>query len=198
VGEGEKDVGQFDSAKETDFVTGCAMLMRTRVLRQIGPLDERFFLTHEDVDWCYRARSAGYSCQFVPAARVWHKVSASFARSRVGLGIYFTARNRLLWAEMHLGLMQRLRVYGEAGLELLFPGLLSHRRSTAPLIKKLYWLMLDGVKSNLEGFSDPSYRAWRYGATDYVRRRFGDCPADIRRSLMKDAEAFLASDKRGR
>ena len=197
VGDGEKDTGQFDEDKETDFVTGCAMLMRTSVVREIGPLDERFFLTHEDVDWCYRARSAGYSCRFVPAARVHHKVSASFARGRASLGIYFTARNRLLWAEMHLPALQRLRVYTEAGLELLIPRLLSHRRSTAPLAKRLYWLLRDGFRANWEGYSDPSYRAWRYGASDYIRRRFGDCPADVRLSLTKDAEAFRTSAHSG-
>src|SRR5262249_31120367 len=35
-----------------DWVSGAALLMRRDCLRQIGLLDERFFLYYEEVDWC--------------------------------------------------------------------------------------------------------------------------------------------------
>ena len=45
----------------TDYVCGAALFFRAAVVRQIGLLDERFFLVYEDNDWCFRARRAGFA-----------------------------------------------------------------------------------------------------------------------------------------
>jgi N-acetylglucosaminyl-diphospho-decaprenol L-rhamnosyltransferase len=43
-----------------DWVSGACMVVRRETLRDIGPLDERFFMYFEDADLCRRARGAGW------------------------------------------------------------------------------------------------------------------------------------------
>src|SRR5579862_1677105 len=71
------DHGEFDTLGDTDFVTGCAMLMRKQTLEQVGMFDPVFFpIYSEDADLSIRAHRAGWRLVFVPKARMWHKVSA--------------------------------------------------------------------------------------------------------------------------
>jgi GT2 family glycosyltransferase len=55
-----------------DWVAGASMLLRTRMLEEIGLLDEGYFLYFEEVDFCLRAARAGWSCWYVPSSRVMH------------------------------------------------------------------------------------------------------------------------------
>ena len=56
---------------------GGAALYRRTMLDQIGLFDEDFFAYLEDVDLAWRARRAGWRCLYVPAARVFHRHSAT-------------------------------------------------------------------------------------------------------------------------
>jgi GT2 family glycosyltransferase len=55
-----------------DWVTGCCLLVRRAVWRDLGGLDPAFFLYYEDVDLCRRAWQAGWSVWYDPAAVVVH------------------------------------------------------------------------------------------------------------------------------
>ena len=70
---------------EVDIVNGCCMMIRADVFRRIGLIDERFFLIHEESDFCLRARRAGFRCGVLGEALVWHKGSSSFKRSGAAL-----------------------------------------------------------------------------------------------------------------
>ncbi len=83
----ERDRGQHDRQREVDYITGCCLLVRAEVVRQIGLLDDGYFMYGEDVDWCLRARRAGYRLLFVPQARVWHKISSSSGGHAVAHGL---------------------------------------------------------------------------------------------------------------
>jgi GT2 family glycosyltransferase len=54
------------------WVTGCCLLVRRDCLRDLGGLDERFFLYYEDVDLCLRARQHGWSVWYEPNLAVIH------------------------------------------------------------------------------------------------------------------------------
>jgi GT2 family glycosyltransferase len=58
--------------RDVDWVCGSFLLMRRECLNQIGPLDERFFIYDEDIDWCRRAWSAGWRIRFWPGASMVH------------------------------------------------------------------------------------------------------------------------------
>jgi GT2 family glycosyltransferase len=66
-----------DEAHECDWVSGAAMIVRKQVLEQVGPLDEGYFLYFEEVDFCCRARNAGWQVWYVPQARVLHLEGAA-------------------------------------------------------------------------------------------------------------------------
>jgi N-acetylglucosaminyl-diphospho-decaprenol L-rhamnosyltransferase len=60
-----------------DWVAGTSVLLRTEALRDVGPFDESFFLYCEDIDWCRRARDAGWEVWLAPMAKAVHAGSAS-------------------------------------------------------------------------------------------------------------------------
>lgn len=61
---------------ETDFATACCMLIKSRVINEIGFPDARFFLTAFDtVEYCHRAQQRGFKILFVPESKIWHKLS---------------------------------------------------------------------------------------------------------------------------
>jgi len=86
----EVDRGQHDAARDVDYLTGCALLVRREALREVGLLDPGFGMYAEDADWCFRARARGYRLRYVPSARLWHRVSSS-----AGARSWFKARRRL-------------------------------------------------------------------------------------------------------
>ncbi|MBI3823572.1 MAG: glycosyltransferase family 2 protein [Planctomycetes bacterium] len=54
------------------WVTGCCLLVRGDCLRELGGLDEKFFLYYEDVDLCRRAQQRGWSVWYEPNLTVVH------------------------------------------------------------------------------------------------------------------------------
>lgn len=99
-GQNEPDQAQYSQPEPVAWVTGCAILARSRCLGEVGLFDPRFFLYGEEVDWCLRAGEHGYKVIFVPGARVWHKgVQRRYAPSPQTT--YYTARNELLLMRKH-------------------------------------------------------------------------------------------------
>jgi GT2 family glycosyltransferase len=62
-----------------EATSGACMLLRTRVLRELGGFDEGYALHCEDLDLMYRLRLAGHGVLFVPAARAVHAQGVSSA-----------------------------------------------------------------------------------------------------------------------
>ncbi len=88
------------SVEMTEYVDTCAALFRADVLRQIGGMDERFFINYDDHDLCARAGKAGYHVVYVPLAKMWHKVSATMGLASPSTTYYMT-RNALLFFWLH-------------------------------------------------------------------------------------------------
>ncbi|MDY6863315.1 MAG: glycosyltransferase family 2 protein [Thermodesulfobacteriota bacterium] len=62
----------FNVKREVDHVTGACMVVKRSALDKIGLMDENYFLYHEEVDWCYRARKMGYKIIYYPEAKIIH------------------------------------------------------------------------------------------------------------------------------
>jgi GT2 family glycosyltransferase len=62
----------LDGRSRVDWVTGCCLLARRACWEQMGGLDGNFFLYYEDVDFCRRARAAGWSVWYEPSLSVVH------------------------------------------------------------------------------------------------------------------------------
>jgi GT2 family glycosyltransferase len=185
LGKGCIDNGKdFSALVETDYACGCAIFLRTSVLKKIGLFDERFFLTYEETDLSYRAKALGYKCLLVPEAKVWHKVSVSFGGEHSPLFIYFLTRNSLLWAEIHLSLIERIRLYYSTLKEFVHcicppkPSFINFHFKLSDM--RNYFRTYRGDLINR--YTDPIRRAKVWAITDYILRKFGDC-SDAVRSL---------------
>jgi GT2 family glycosyltransferase len=80
-----------------DAVGGCVMLISRAVIDTIGRLDDEFFFSFEDVDFCLRAKRAGFASIIAGDARVYHEGHRSIGRTTPAR-LYFAARNHLLLA----------------------------------------------------------------------------------------------------
>lgn len=116
----EVDKGQYDRIIETDFVSGCAMLVRREVFEKAGLLDYRYFLYLEDLEFCTRVKLAGFKVTYAPKARLWHLNAGS---SAVGgpLHDYFFTRNRLLFGLKYASSRTKLALLRES-IKLLVAG----------------------------------------------------------------------------
>lgn len=81
-GYGERCTPEWQQAGDAQFVTGASVAVRREVLERIGPLDDGFWPGYyEDVDFCWRARAAGYSVRYAPDSVLVHAESGSFTDS---------------------------------------------------------------------------------------------------------------------
>ncbi|MHB1007236.1 MAG: glycosyltransferase family 2 protein [Chloroflexota bacterium] len=89
----EVDRGQFDVPGEVFGACGGAAAYRRSMLEDVGLFDEDLIGYCEDVDLNWRARLAGHRCFFVPAAVVYHRLSATGGGPRAS---YLCGRNFIL------------------------------------------------------------------------------------------------------
>ena len=181
IGYRKEDTGQaFSTMREIDYACGCALFARSSAIKRIGLLDEKFFLTFEETDWCYRAGEAGYKSFFVPQAKVWHKVSVSFGGGASPLAHYFMTRNRLLWGRKHLSAREFVRLcqamYGE-----LLPRLVLDAQPGISYPKQLYWGLAQYRRELQKRLATKEFKACLYGIRDFALGRFGYQEATIRK-----------------
>lgn len=189
IGYGQKDGAEYAAYRECDYVTGCALFAGADVFRKVGLLDEDFFLTYEETDWCYRARGQGYLCLITPGAKLWHKVSVSFGGSGSPLQKYFMTRNKLLWGHKYLSKGARRALHQksrELTREILFPRFPSLNASGSHP-KYLLWATLTWYKTAKRNLNDRINKAMLYAFRDYYFRRFGDCPHAVRQLAAKSS-----------
>lgn len=84
---------------EVDSVVGAFMMLRSEAIRDVGLLDEAFFMYGEDLDWCYRIKKAGWKVLYNPDCTVLHYKRASSRHSRKALYEFYRAM--LLFYEKH-------------------------------------------------------------------------------------------------
>jgi GT2 family glycosyltransferase len=66
-----------DETAIVDAVVGAFMLIPRVVIREVGLLDESFFMYGEDLDYCFRVHSVGYETVYYPEACAVHHKGAS-------------------------------------------------------------------------------------------------------------------------
>jgi len=95
-------MGYFDhdSSREVDQPMGSALMLRRRALKQIGLMDEEFFMFFNDVDLCYRLKKANWKIYFYPEARAYHLLGASTKRVKSRM-IYLSHRGYYKFLKKH-------------------------------------------------------------------------------------------------
>ena len=102
AGAGQPDLGQFDTDDEALGPCMSAAVFRASAFRDVGPLDERYFLYYEDVDWALRCHLSGRRTVLVPTALAWHEHAASTRALGERRRFRMVQRNLLLCATANL------------------------------------------------------------------------------------------------
>lgn len=71
-----------------DWVTGAFFLMRKEVAKELGPLDENFFMYVEEMEYCYRARKLGWQVSYTPVTKIIHLGGRSSTQKKALVGEY--------------------------------------------------------------------------------------------------------------
>ena len=74
---------------EVEILSGAFMLLRKKVLDEIGLLDETFFMYGEDIDLSYRVIKAGYRNYYFPETRIIHYKGESTKKNSVNYVLVF-------------------------------------------------------------------------------------------------------------
>jgi len=77
---------------EVDYVSGCALFFKSKIIDEIGYLNSNYFAYWEDTDWCMRAKMAGYRIVIAPSAKIKHKKGMTSGR-KTRLFYYLMTRN---------------------------------------------------------------------------------------------------------
>jgi GT2 family glycosyltransferase len=97
IGLFESDRGQYDKIYKTDLGHGAALLVRRKVIEDVGMMPEIYFLYYEEHDWCEQVKRMGYEMYYVGISSVIHKESVSMGGTESFIKVHYLHRNRLLY-----------------------------------------------------------------------------------------------------
>lgn len=140
LGEKELDKGQYETAKETAYVHGAAMMTSREVIDNVGSMPEEFFLYYEELDWSEQIRNAGYKVYVEPNALIYHKESLAVGKNST-LKTYYHTRNRIFF-------VRRNRSWGQIAIFYLFLFFFTIPKNTLVFIKNGEW---DHIKAFYKG-----------------------------------------------
>lgn len=96
-GDGQ-DENKYKGIKVVDYVSGCALLFKSEVVKKVGLLDKEYFLYFEETDWNCRARKMGYISVINCNTQILHKSGTSVKKIKDS-NYYYFPRNTLLFLE---------------------------------------------------------------------------------------------------
>lgn len=103
---------RYEREQRADWLVGAFLIARREAVQAVGPMDERFFLYSEEIDWCYRFWRAGWPLAHLPQIEITHHGGG---RSRGDLMAQLS-HSRLLFAEKHYGRARALGIRAALGL----------------------------------------------------------------------------------
>lgn len=83
IGENDNDLPKYQKTTDRDWISGAVMLFKSQITEKVGLLNPWYFLGHEDIEFCLKARRYNYRIVYVPNSRVWHKVGASAKKAHI-------------------------------------------------------------------------------------------------------------------
>jgi GT2 family glycosyltransferase len=146
-----------DATQEVDWINGAAMFVRRAVYDQIGGLDEAFFMYSEELDWCYRAKHAGWQIVYLPTAQVTHYEGKSSEQVVAQRDIYFhSSKVRFFRKTRGAFVAEILRAFLLAMfafqlVEEATKWLVGHKRALRAARVKAYWQV---IQSGLESVKE--------------------------------------------
>jgi len=103
MGFGEIDTGQYEEITERVWVDDVYVLVSRKMYDEIGGYDTQYFFQCEEWDWQIRAKKKGWHIYYTPAAKIWHRVSATIGGAGGPISEYFLQRNWVVVIARHGG-----------------------------------------------------------------------------------------------
>ncbi len=138
---------------DVDWVQGSGLMIRRDVYKQIGGLDEGYVMYSEEMDWCKRAKLAGWQVAYIGSARIIHHGGKSSEQVTANKHIYFQESKLRYFRKYHgWGTAQILRFFllvsymSQIGLESI-KSMLGHKRDMRRERIQAYWQVIrSGLK----------------------------------------------------
>lgn len=143
IGMQQPDRGQYDHVRYTRYAPTCFVMLDAELFRDVGMMDERYFVYYDDTDFMWRLNRRGVRIRMVPEAVVIHKVSSSTGGGRSPFTLYYSNRNRIYFIRKNLR--------GVQGAVALAYTLLTRIPTWAQLPRAAAARMWAGVKDGLRG-----------------------------------------------
>lgn len=99
-----------NSPKEADWLMGSAMIVSKSAIQKVGPMDSRFFMYMEDVDWCRRFWEKGYKVVYYPLAVMNHYHGKASDKGGFFYSIFF---NKLTWIHIFSAIKYFKKYWGK-------------------------------------------------------------------------------------
>jgi GT2 family glycosyltransferase len=96
IGCREKDEGQYNDVKVTNYAHGGGMMVPRKIIEEVGGLPEEFFIYYEEFDWCDQIKRKGYKVYYQPKSLIYHKESMTTGKESAFKAFYHT-KNRILY-----------------------------------------------------------------------------------------------------
>jgi hypothetical protein len=131
-----------DRTLAVDVLVGCFSFIRRETFDSVGLLDEKLFMYGDDVDWCRRARNAGWQVVFFPGARAIHdrgKITAPypvrFALAQQRSVLYYWSKYHGIFGRLGIRSIMVFRHFMRYILAVL-SGLMQSRRGEQSKVRK--------------------------------------------------------------
>lgn len=142
-----------DTVTDVDWVQGSALLARREVYAQLGGLDEGYVMYSEEMDWCKRAKDAGWRVVYLGTAHIKHHGGKSTDQVTAWRHIYFQ-QSKLRYFRKYHGWLAAQTLRGVLLLLYLWQlileglkGLIGHKRALRRERVSAYWQVLrSGLK----------------------------------------------------
>jgi GT2 family glycosyltransferase len=108
---GKEPTPDFDQPRLVDSANLSCLLVPSGLLRDVGLLDDSFFIYYDDTDFVRRARDRSYRLWFVPSAVIHHRKGATIGGPETAFGLYYLTRNRPYLIQKHVRSPARLALF---------------------------------------------------------------------------------------
>lgn len=106
IGCKQVDFGQYNKLVETNYAHGGGMMVKRKIIDDVGYMPSEFFLYYEELDWCEQIKKAGYKIYYQPKSLIYHKESMSSGKNSP-LKVFYHTRNRILFMLRNMSFFQQ-------------------------------------------------------------------------------------------
>jgi GT2 family glycosyltransferase len=105
---GKKAKDYRNNIKVVNFITFCIVLIPNKILKEIGLLDETYFIYVEDLDYSFKVLNKGYNLYHIYDAKIYHKAGASLGKEMSPSSAYWLMKNRIRFILNKLRLLYKI------------------------------------------------------------------------------------------